>query len=115
MEGCTANPEAVARYTRVTFLRVPKDLIDAAHEFGPRECDYIALKITVGCDGVIDIQFVLYKMFVDGVNGIQRSFLTRDPDIISSRFLSFGPWQVQVAGPIFGGGFCYVSKSCVAL
>jgi hypothetical protein len=84
--------EAMTRNTRVTFSRCPKDLVDTTNEFGAGEGDDVIVCITVGRDGMLNVQFVFDKMFVNGVNRVQRGFLTWYPDVVTSRFLGFGPW-----------------------
>jgi hypothetical protein len=50
--------------------------------------------IAIGCNGMVDVQLVFDKVLVDGMDRVQRSFLTWDPNIVSSSFLGFGPREV---------------------
>ena len=114
IECCPTNSETMTRDTWVILPSSPQNLIDATYKFRTGQGNDIVIGVAVGSNGVADIQFVLDEMFVDSVYGIQRSLLTWDPDIVASGLLGFGPGQMEIAGPVLSGRFCYVGKCSVA-
>jgi hypothetical protein len=87
----SSNSKAVPGYARVPFLSCPKNLVDSTNKLRSSECDQVVVRITVCHNGVIDVELILDEMFVDRVNRVQWGFLTRDPDVITTRFLCFRP------------------------
>jgi hypothetical protein len=69
----------MTRDAGITSLSSSQDLVDSTHKFRASESYDIIVDITVGSDRMIDVQFILKKMFMDSVYGIQRGFLTWDP------------------------------------
>ena len=70
IECCPTNSEAVARDARVAYCCRFKNLIDTPNELSTGKGNDGTMSITVCSDGVIDVQFVLDKMFMQCMNGV---------------------------------------------
>ena len=54
----------------VTFLCRSENVVDAAQKFRTSKGHYVIMIVTVGCDGMINVKFVLNEVFVNGMNRV---------------------------------------------